>query len=109
VQREGRGVLVPVDQIDRLEADRNDVRLHTRGAVHAVRGTLAELADRLDPARFLRVNRSTIVRLDAIKELQPWFHGDYRILLHDGTELMWSRRYRARHRGAFELGREPAR
>jgi two-component system LytT family response regulator len=109
VQRDGRALLVPVDQIDRLEADRNDVRLHTRGAVHAVRGTLAELAERLDPARFLRVNRSTIVRLDAIKELQPWFHGDYRILLHDGTELMWSRRYRARHRGAFELGREPAR
>lgn len=109
VQRDGRAVLVPVDQIDRLEADRNDVRLHTRGAAHAVRGTLAELAERLDPARFLRVNRSTIVRLDAIKELQPWFHGDYRILLHDGTELMWSRRYRARHRGAFELGREPSR
>lgn len=109
VQREGRAVLVPVDQIDRLEADRNDVRLHTRGVVHAVRGTLAELADRLDPARFLRINRSTIVRLDAIKELQPWFHGDYRILMHDGTELMWSRRYRARHRGAFELGRESPR
>lgn len=103
VQREGRAVLVPVAQIDRLEAERNDVRLHTRGAVHVVRGTLAELADRLDPASFLRINRSTIVRLDTIKELQPWFHGDYRVILHDGTELMWSRRYRAKSRGAFEV------
>jgi two-component system, LytTR family, response regulator len=103
VQRDGRAVLVPVAHIDRLEAERNDVRLHTRGGVHVVRGTLAELADRLDPASFLRINRSTIVRLDTIKELQPWFHGDYRVILHDGTELMWSRRYRAKSRGAFEV------
>jgi two-component system LytT family response regulator len=103
VQREGRAVLVPVAQIDRLEAERNDVRLHTGGGVHIVRGTLAELAERLDPASFLRINRSTIVRLDTIKELQPWFHGDYRVILHDGTELMWSRRYRAKSRGAFEV------
>ena len=106
VQREGRAVLVPVQQIDRLEADRNDVRVHTRGGTQIVHGTLGELAERLDPAVFLRVNRSTIVRLDAIKEFQPWFHGDYRILLHDGSELMWSRRYRAKSRSAFELGRD---
>jgi two-component system LytT family response regulator len=109
VQREGRAVLVPVQQIDRLEAERNDVRLHTRGGVHVVRGTLGELADRLDPAMFMRINRSTIVRLDAIKELQSWFHGDYRVVLQDGTELMWSRRYRAKNRAAFELGREAER
>ena len=106
IQREGRAFLVPVQQIDRLEADRNDVRLHTRSGTQVVHGALGELAERLDPAAFLRVNRSTIVRLDAIKELQPWFHGDYRIVLHDGTELMWSRRYRAKSRSAFELGRE---
>lgn len=109
VPRDGRALLVPVDQIDRLEADRNDVQLHTPTGRHVVRGTLSELAERLDPARFLRVNRSTIVRLDAIQELQPWFHGDYRIIMRDGTELMWSRRYRAKHRGTFELGREPPR
>lgn len=109
VHREGRAVLVPVPQIDRLEAERNDVHLHTRGGVHVVRGTLGELAERLDPALFMRINRSTIVRLDAIKELQAWFHGDYRVILQDGTELMWSRRYRAKSRGAFELGRESER
>jgi two-component system LytT family response regulator len=109
VHREGRSVLIPVQKIDRLEAARNDVRLHTAGGTHVLHGTLGELAERLDPAMFLRVNRSTIIRLDAVKEFQPWFHGDYRILLHDGTELMWSRRYRARSRNIFELGRQPDR
>ncbi|MGH9160838.1 MAG: LytR/AlgR family response regulator transcription factor, partial [Vicinamibacteraceae bacterium] len=103
VQRDERAVLVPVQQIDRLEAARNDVHLYTADTVHVVRGTLGELAARLDPATFLRVNRSTIVRIDAIKELQPWFHGDYRVILRDGTELMWSRRYRAKQRSSFEL------
>jgi two-component system LytT family response regulator len=103
VQRDERAVLVPVQQIDRLEAARNDVRLYTADTVHVVRGTLLELAGRLDPATFLRVNRSTIVRIDAIKELQPWFHGDYRVILRDGTELMWSRRYRAKQRRSFEI------
>ena len=57
----------------------------------------------LDPAAFLRVNRSDIVRLDAIRELQPWSHGDYRVVLGDGSALLWSRRYRAQTAGAFDI------
>ncbi len=97
-----RARLVPVDTIDRLEADRNVVRVHAGADTHTIRGTLSDIASRLDPERFLRVSRSHIVRLDAVKELQPWFHGDYRIVMRNGVELMWSRRYRARSRGAFE-------
>jgi two-component system LytT family response regulator len=41
----------------------------------------------------VRINRGTLVRLDAIRELLPWFHGEYKVVLHDGTELRWSRRY----------------
>jgi len=55
----------------------------------------------LDPEKFLRINRSEIVRLDALKELRPWFHGDYRVVMGDGTTLMWSRRFRARATGDF--------
>jgi two-component system, LytTR family, response regulator len=106
VERDGRARLLPVEQIDWIEADRNDARLHARESVHVVRSTLNALAERLDPSKFLRISRSTIVRLDAVRELQPWFHGDYRIVLEDGTELTWSRRYRARARGAFEIGRD---
>lgn len=59
------------------------------------------IAVRLDPARFLQINRSEIVRLDALRELQPCSHGDYQVVMHDGTTLMWSRRYRARSEGEF--------
>jgi len=92
---EERQVLVPVDSIDRIIADRNDYRLLTRGGEFTRRGTLAEIEQKLDPEKFLRINRSEIVRLDAVAEFQPWFHGDYRVKMKDGTTLTWSRRYRA--------------
>ena len=78
--------------------------LYTPHGTFRVRGTIGALADRLDATRFLRVNRSDIVRMDAIRELQPWSHGDYRIVLGDGRALLWSRRYRAQQASAFELG-----
>ena len=96
--------LLPVDDIELARAERNYVALHTPAGAFRVRGTVGELAERLDPARFLRVNRSDVVRLDAIRELQPWSHGDYRIVLRDGTALLWSRRFRAEQAGSFELG-----
>jgi len=101
VHNEAKALLLPVERIDRVEADRNYVRLHSGGATFTLRGSITALADRLDPAKFLRINRSEIVRLDAVKELQPWFHGDYRVVMGDGTTLMWSRRYRAQTAGEF--------
>ncbi len=101
VHNETKAFLIPVDRVDRVEAERNYVRLHSGGTVFTLRGSLSALAERLDPAKFLRINRSAIVRLDAVKELQPWFHGDYRVVMGDGTTLMWSRRYRAHTAGEF--------
>ena len=101
VHHANKALLLPVERIDRLEADRNYVRLHSGGTAFTLRGSLTSLAERLDPGKFLRINRSEIVRLDAVKELQPWFHGDYRIILGDGTTLMWSRRFRAQTAGEF--------
>ena len=96
--------LLPVDAIDLARAERNYVVLRGARGTFRVRGTIGELAQRLDPTRFLRANRSDVVRLDAIREMQPWSHGDYRVVLRDGTALMWSRRFRAEQSGAFELG-----
>ncbi|GLC24592.1 LytR/AlgR family response regulator transcription factor [Roseisolibacter agri] len=96
--------LLSVEDVELARAERNYVALHTATGTFRVRGTIGELAARLDPARFLRVNRSDVVRLDAIRELQPWSHGDYRIVLRDGSALLWSRRFRAEQAGAFELG-----
>jgi two-component system LytT family response regulator len=103
VHHDGRAFLVPVDRIDTIESERNDVRLHSDGRVFSVRATLTDLLSRLDPDAFLRISRSVVVRLDAVKEMQPWFHGDYRIVMRDGRVLSWSRRYRARGRSAFEV------
>jgi len=101
VHHANRALLLPVERIDRVEADRNYVRLHSGGTAFSLRGSLTSLAERLDPEKFLRINRSEIVRLDAVKELQPWFHGDYRVVMGDGTTLMWSRRFRAQAAGEF--------
>ena len=104
VHHANKALLLPVERIDRVEAHRNYVRLHSGGTAFTLRGTIGAIADRLDPEKFLRINRSEIVRLDAVKELQPWFHGDYRVVMHDGTTLMWSRRFRAQSAGTFGDG-----
>ena len=93
INSNGRAFFLQVERIDRVEAARNYIRIHTGGDAYLLRGTIDGLHRRLDPSKFLRVNRSQLVNLDSIKELQPWFHGEYRIILKDGTEMMWSRRY----------------
>jgi two-component system LytT family response regulator len=98
---EGRQALLAVADIDLIRADGNYLAFLSKGEECRKRGTLREIEERLDPAQFVRLNRSEIVRLDAIKELQPWFHGDARVLMRDGTVLTWSRRYRARAEGLF--------
>lgn len=95
---EDREVLLPVQKIDIIRAERNSVRIVTSEGEYIRRVPISDLAERLDPDRFLRINRSEIVRLDAIRELQPWFHGDCRILMRDGRTLMWSRRYRSKQK-----------
>jgi two-component system, LytTR family, response regulator len=96
VPNEGRSYFVPVREIARLEADGNTVVLHTARGTHRLRATLEALEARLDPAHFARVHRSTIVNIDEIAEIHPWFHGDYKILMRDGSEIAWSRRYAAK-------------
>ena len=93
IQEDARAFFVPVREISWIEADRNYLMLHCGAKTHTLRGTIGSLQDTLDPKLFVRVNRGSLVRLDAIRELLPWFHGEYRVILHDGTELRWSRRY----------------
>jgi two-component system LytT family response regulator len=98
-----RSILLPLERVDRIEADRNYVWLHADGRAYPLRAPITSIEDRLDPERFLRINRSAIVRMDAIVEMQPWSHGDFRVVMRDGTLLMWSRRYRAKARGGFDV------
>lgn len=93
IQEDSRSIFVAVKDISWVEADRNYVMLHCGKKTHTLRSTLDALQNMLDPKLFVRINRGTLVKLDAIRELLPWFHGEYKVVLHDSTELRWSRRY----------------
>jgi len=104
IRNNGRVVFMKVDEIDWVEASDNYVCLHCGKETHVLRETMSQLEIRLDPARFLRVHRSTIVNLDRIKELQPWFRGDYRVILRDGTELTLTKSHREKLESRLLLG-----
>lgn len=96
IKTPGRLYFVRQEDIDWMEAADNYVNLHVGTDTHLIRETMNALEQRLDSHRFLRIHRSTIVNADRIKELRPWFHGEYIVLLKDGTELTLSRTYRER-------------
>jgi two-component system LytT family response regulator len=96
VKAGGRVILVKAEDIDWVEAADNYVSLHVGSASHLLRETMNSLEQRLPPDRFLRISRSTIVNLDRVRELQPLFHGEYAVILSDGTRLNLSRGYRDR-------------
>ena len=90
--KEGRRVtFLPVDEIDWIEAEDYYAEIHTRGRSHLLREPLRDLEARLDPRRFVRIHRSTIVNVARVRELQPLFHGEAAVILHDGTQLKLSR------------------
>lgn len=97
-----RIVIVPTADIRRIDAEGNYVRLWTdRTWLH--KETLTGLCARLDPAEFLRVHRSHAVNLAAVRELEPLTHGEFRIRLGDGSELVSGRAYRDTIRAALAL------
>jgi len=84
------------DEIDWIESERNYLLVHAGDKTYTIRGTLDTMEERLDRAEFVRINRSAIVRLDAVRELQKWFHGEYKVILKSGASLTWTRRYLGR-------------
>jgi two-component system LytT family response regulator len=94
VKSGGRVFFLKAEEIDWFEAAGNYVRLHAGRESHLLRETIKNLETQLDPKKFLRLNRSTIVRIDRIKELRPWFNGEYAIILQDGARLTSSQGYR---------------
>ena len=102
IKTEGRTLLVKVDEIDWMETADDHVRFHIGGRVFLHRDTLTRLEQRLSPEKFLRIHRSTIVNVDRIRELQPWFQGDYVLILADGTRLTTGRSYREKVRALLD-------
>jgi two-component system LytT family response regulator len=94
IKLNGHVFFMKAEEIDWLEAEGNYVRLHSGKESYLLRDTISALESQLDPKRFIRVHRSAIVNVDRISELQPWFHGEYRIVLREGVQLTLSRTYR---------------
>jgi two-component system, LytTR family, response regulator len=94
VKSGGRVFFLRTDEIDWIEAAGNYVRLHLGEESHLFRETMNGMEGRLDTRRFVRIHRSRIVNTERIKELQPWFNGEYVVILRNGTRLTLSRGYR---------------
>ncbi|MGA2537366.1 MAG: LytTR family DNA-binding domain-containing protein [Terracidiphilus sp.] len=94
VRSAGTTRFVRVAEIDWIEGAGVYVNLHVGGKELLYRAALSELADRLDPKRFIRVHRSAIVNIDSVVELQAISHGEFELVLKDGHRARVSRTYR---------------
>jgi two-component system LytT family response regulator len=92
----GRTVFLQLEEIDYLEAAGNYVRLHIGGQEYLTRDTMSSFESKLSESDFVRIHRSVIVNRKRIKELRPWFTGEYVVILTTGKELTLSRGYRDR-------------
>jgi two-component system LytT family response regulator len=86
--------LIEPDEIDYIDAAGDSVRIHTGKTTHLLRKSMGEMLTMLDTSRFVRIHRSTIVNVDRVVELQPYFHGEYVVVMKDGTRLKLSRGFR---------------
>lgn len=85
---------IPVEQIDWIESAGNYVRIHTGKNNYLIRETMVNMERKLNSELFFRIHRSAIVNVNSIKELEKWFHGDYKVQLYTGKELTMSRNYK---------------
>jgi two-component system LytT family response regulator len=104
VKANGRIIFLKTRDIHWIKADDKYVHLHTGKTAHMVRQTLNAMEGQLDPQIFLRIHRSAVVNIEWIKELQPLFGGEHRVVLEDGTKLTLSRNYKDK---LFELLGKP--
>ena len=92
---DGRHVFLGASEIEWIEAVGKDVRVHGGASALVVRESMASIESRLDRARFVRVHRSAIVNRAHIREVQPWFKGDYVLILKRGTRIVTGRTFRS--------------
>ena len=93
---------INTNEVDWIEAAGNYVKLHVKDSGHLLRETMNNIEAKLNPDKFLRIHRSSLVNIDRIKELQPLFNGDYIVILQNDTELNLSRSYNDRLQRLFD-------
>ena len=94
VKTNGRIIFLRIDEIDWMEAAGNYVKLHVGGETHLIRETMNNLEEQLNPQKFIRIHRGTIINIEKIKELQPYFNGEYKVVLQNNIQVILSRGYR---------------
>lgn len=98
VKSSGKLLVIKLKEIDWIEAVEDYVSLHVGTKSYLVRDTIAAIEERIGPAGFVRIHRSTLLNLDRVRELHPLTKGEYAVILQDGTQLKLSRNFR----GAME-------
>lgn len=94
VEKASKYKFVNVDEIFFIAAQDKYVELNTGNERYLVRDTMTRMEERLNPDKFKRTHRSFIVNVDYIKEIQPWAHGDYVILMENGNKVKLARRFK---------------
>ncbi|MEP7132048.1 MAG: response regulator, partial [Acidobacteriota bacterium] len=94
IKSSGRIQSLPIEEVSFFEAADNYLKVHAGKSVHWIREALSDLERRLDADCFIRIHRSAIVRIDAIREVESLFHGDYNVVLKSGERLAVGRKYR---------------
>lgn len=102
IKSSGDIYFLKAEEIDWIEAEGDYMKFHAAGRSHLMRETMARLEARLDPKRFMRIHRSTIVNIDRLRKLSPSFAGEYAVVLQDGTKLKLSRGYHYRIAGLLK-------
>lgn len=96
VKERGKIIFVPVEELDFIEAQGNYLAIDRGEVSHLIRMRLHQLESKLDPEKFVRIHRSTIINIDRIKEMQPLFNGDQTVIMKSGKKLTMTRNYRDR-------------
>ena len=103
IKEDGRIFFLHTSEIDWIEAQGNYALIHAGKKSHLIREAMSSLESQLDPEKFFRIHRSSIVNIDRISELKSLFHGDCRVTLQDGTKLLMSRRFRDKLRNQLSI------
>ncbi len=94
IKNSDKNIFIDVGEINWIESSGNYVKLHTDDSTHLVRGALKTLEEKLNPLRFIRIHRSSMVNIHMVKEIEPWFSGDSKVILENGESLKMSRNYK---------------
>ena len=95
-------IVLKLEDIDRIESERNYQRLFKGGNSFLIRNTLADFEKKLDPGKFVRVNRSTIINIEKIRKIESDLNYNYFVVMNDDVSVLWGKKFRENLKKALE-------